>query len=69
MGRTFAEQKRGSAAFVPCESQRREWPCTFSFANQTMKRIGKISRSWKPFTEGVPQWTVRGWMLVPASPA
>jgi hypothetical protein len=34
MGRTFAEQKRGSAAFVPRESQRRAWPCTFSFANQ-----------------------------------
>jgi hypothetical protein len=27
--RTFQEQKRSSAAFVPLESPRREWPCTF----------------------------------------
>jgi len=27
---TFAEQKLGPAAFVPRESQRREWPCSFS---------------------------------------
>jgi hypothetical protein len=26
---TFQEQKRSSAAFVPLESPRREWPCTF----------------------------------------
>ena len=29
LNQTFQEQKRSSAAFVPLESPRREWPCTF----------------------------------------
>jgi hypothetical protein len=41
MGRTFAEQKR---LFVPRESQRREWPCTFHLptcAEAGPQRAGK----------------------------
>jgi hypothetical protein len=45
MGRIFAEENPGSAAFVPRENQMRAWPCTFSFSNLMGRRCAGAKSS------------------------